>query len=233
MTHALIPLKRLAKAKTRLASLLRPSDRQALARAMVEDVLAVLSAHCDINGITIVSDDPDALLLANRHGARCWLERELGCTGLNALIAAASDRLLLEEGQTVVVLHADLPLLSTQDISATLHCQQEKSCLVIGCDDAGLGTNLLAFDLSSRPDFCFGEDSCARHHAWSTDNEIPVQRLHRPGIALDVDSPQDIQHLINNIPLNTISETATFLRRGPGRRVKAALASLPPLTSPP
>ena len=95
MTHALIPLKRLTEAKTRLAGLLQSSDRQALALAMVEDVLAVLSAHNDIDSITVVSDDPVAPLLANRYGARCWQERDLGCTGLNAVIAAASQRLLL------------------------------------------------------------------------------------------------------------------------------------------
>jgi hypothetical protein len=42
--------------------------------------------------------------------------------------------------------------------------------------------------------------------------------------------PQDVHALIGNIPLNAKSETATFLRRGPGMRVKAALASLPPMT---
>jgi 2-phospho-L-lactate guanylyltransferase len=232
MAHALIPLKCLTEAKTRLAGLLRSSDRQALALAMAEDVLAVLSAHKDIDSITVVSDDPVAPLLASRHGAGCWQERKLGCTGLNPVIAAASQR-LLQEGQPVVVLHADLPLLSKQDISAALACHREHSALVIGCDDAGLGTNLLVFDSASRPAFSFGEDSCARHFAWATDNAVPVQRLHRPGIALDVDSPLDVHTLITSMPPNAISSTATFLRRGPGRRVKAALASLPPLVPAP
>lgn len=229
MAHALIPLKKLTEAKTRLAGLLPSPDRQALVQAMAHDVMAVLSKHQGIMGVTLLSDDPVAPLLANRHGARCWPEHELGCTGLNAGLAAASDR-LLREGEPVLIVHADLPLLHATDISAALEYQRALSGLVVGCDETGSGTNLLVFDTSSRPEFCFGDDSCARHIAWAEDANLPVQRLQRPGIALDVDSPRDVLNLLDNMPLNTLSATATFLRRGPGRRIKAALASLPPLT---
>ena len=40
MAQALLPLKDLVQAKTRLGGLLRPSERRALAQAMAEDVLA-------------------------------------------------------------------------------------------------------------------------------------------------------------------------------------------------
>ena len=42
MAQALVPLKDLVQAKSRLSGLLRPSERRALAQAMAEDVLAVL-----------------------------------------------------------------------------------------------------------------------------------------------------------------------------------------------
>ena len=66
MAQALVPLKDLVQAKSRLAGLLRPSERRALAQAMAEDVLNVLANHVNVAGITLVSDDPGAGLPAVR-----------------------------------------------------------------------------------------------------------------------------------------------------------------------
>ena len=62
MTWALLPLKDLVRAKTRLAGLLAPSERRALAQAMVEDVLGALTACSQLEGVLLVTDDP-----AGRH----------------------------------------------------------------------------------------------------------------------------------------------------------------------
>jgi len=70
MAQALVPLKDLVQAKSRLAGLLRPSERRALAQAMVEDVLSVLSRHKDIVRVTLVSDDPGARHCAGHSGLR-------------------------------------------------------------------------------------------------------------------------------------------------------------------
>ena len=70
VAQVLIPLKDLVRAKTRLAGLLAPSERRALAQAMVEDVLALLAAHPDIESINLLSDDPSAHLLVAQYGAR-------------------------------------------------------------------------------------------------------------------------------------------------------------------
>ncbi len=78
---------------------------------MAEDVLAVLAAHPEVAGITLLSDDPGAYLLAAQFGATHWAESELGCRGLNAVVARASARLLALRGQAMLLVHADLPLL--------------------------------------------------------------------------------------------------------------------------
>jgi FO synthase len=128
MAQALVPLKNLVQAKSRLAGLLQPSERCALAQAMAEDVLQVLSSHASITRITLVCDDPGAELLAQKYGADCWSERSLGGSGLNALIQSASERLLIDAADTLVVLHADLPLLAcdpAQGCTAQLLCDSE------------------------------------------------------------------------------------------------------------
>jgi len=197
--RALVPLKDLVAAKSRLAGLLDPAERRALARAMVEDVLSVLAAHPQVSTVTLVSDDPGAKMLADKYGARHWLERSLNCRGLNPVIAHSCDLLLAESDQPIIVLHGDLPCLGADDITAVLDSLTESGGLTVGCDRHGQGTNLLAFDSGSIPEFTFGEDSCARHCESTKSRGIPAQLLHRPGIALDIDEPQDLALLIQEI----------------------------------
>ena len=99
---------------------------------MVEDVLSVLADHPLLATVTLVSDDPGAHLLAGEYGIRYWSERELGCKGLNAVIAAASERILKESDETLLVLHGDIPLLTGEDVSAALELQQQIAGLVGG-----------------------------------------------------------------------------------------------------
>lgn len=229
MAQALVPLKDLVRAKTRLAGMLSPSERRALAQAMLEDVLVTLAGHPDISTVTLVSDDPAVHLLAGRYGTRYWTERELRCRGLNAVVGRASDRLLAQEEEPVLVLHADLPLLGGEDISAVLASRREVGGLVIGCDRHGNGTNLLCFDRASAPRFCFGADSCRRHVEWARAHDVPVLVLRRPGIELDIDEPQDLAALLAQPWRTGAGHTPALLRdTGLGTRIELALASLSP-----
>ena len=227
MAQALVPLKDLVQAKSRLSGLLRPSERRALAQAMAEDVLAVLSQHAQIERVTLVSDDPGASLLAAKYRVDFWDERTLGVVGLNAVIHAASARLLSTSVSPLVVLHADLPLLTSPDITEVLRIQQELAGLVIACDQRGTGTNLLAFTRDSAPQFCFGADSCARHLAVAHSTGLPVQVVRRFGIAVDVDEPQDMKTVIDALAHRHVSKTGDLLQgTGLGARVELALATL-------
>ena len=228
MAQALVPLKDLVQAKSRLGGLLRPSERRALAQAMVEDVLAVLASHPRIVRVTLVSDDPGAAMLAASYGIDCWTERSLGCNGLNAVVQRASERLLASAvDDTLLVLHGDLPLLRAEDISCVLQTQQATGALVIGCDRHGRGTNLLAFEAGQLPRFCFGVDSCARHLAAARDAGVSAQVLHRSGIALDVDEPADVAVLMAGLDGAGASQTCELLYGTPlGARIELAVATL-------
>jgi 2-phospho-L-lactate guanylyltransferase len=131
--------------------------------------------------------------LAKKYDMNCWLECALGCSGLNAAIARSCDVLFADSAQPVLVLHSDLPCLAAADISMALDRLQKKSGLVIAADRHGLGTNLLAFDADSRPEFSFGKNSFARHCLSARKLGVPVQVLRLAGVALDIDEPQDIE----------------------------------------
>ena len=67
---AVVPVKERASAKERLSPMLRPETRHALALAMLEDVLAALTATPGIAGLLVVTVDREAGRLAANYGAR-------------------------------------------------------------------------------------------------------------------------------------------------------------------
>ncbi|CAA0087948.1 2-phospho-L-lactate guanylyltransferase [Halioglobus japonicus] len=227
MARALLPLKDLVQAKTRLSGLLRPSERRALAQAMAEDVLEVLATHSEITGVTLVSDDPGAEMLATKYGAECWSENSLDCRGLNPLMQRATARLLATSEEPLLVLHCDLPLLTVADISAALASQHDLDGLVVACDQQGRGTNLLAFTAHCVPQFCFGINSCSEHERSARRAGFPVEILQRSGIACDVDEPADLECVMDNLHLRPHSNTAALLYNTElGARITLALATL-------
>ncbi|MFA7555810.1 MAG: 2-phospho-L-lactate guanylyltransferase [Spongiibacteraceae bacterium] len=193
LAQALVPIKSLIAAKSRLSRVLSPVERRDLALAMTEHVLSTLANHPDISAVTLVSDDPAVAALARKYGMNYWLESALGCSGLNAAIAHSCDVLFTQSSQPVVVLHSDLPCLEASDISTVLKHLQQKEGLVIVADRYGLGTNLLAFGAESRPEFSFGADSFSRHCTSAKKLGISVKVLRLAGVALDIDEPQDLE----------------------------------------
>jgi 2-phospho-L-lactate guanylyltransferase len=232
MAQALLPLKDLVEAKSRLAGLLRPAERRALAQAMAEDVLSSLRQSDEISRVVMVSDDPGAEALCAVYGAECWSEASLGCRGLNPVIDAAATRMRTEADNTLLVLHADLPLLSAADIDAVILQQSQHGGLVIGPDRRGSGTNLLAFSGQALPEFRFGADSCSRHRAGASEAGIAASLVHRAGIGCDIDEPQDLKYLMSRMSRTSSSHTARLLCTTQwGARVGIALDSLPPAAS--
>jgi 2-phospho-L-lactate guanylyltransferase len=227
MARAILPLKDLVEAKSRLSGLLRPAERRSLAQAMVEDVLSTLVGHSQISAVTLVSDDPASALLANSYGIEHLPEAALGCRGLNPVISKASYLLSERNEQPIVVLHGDLPCLTNEDVSAALKVLEQNNGLVIGCDRHGVGTNLLAFHPVNQPEFAFGSGSCARHYVWAEEKGIPVHIVQRSGIGLDIDEPQDLGLLLSRLTKLEHSHCAQLLMESDlGNRIRTQLNSM-------
>ena len=221
--HALLPLKDLVQAKTRLSGLLSPSERRALAQAMAEDVLSMLASHSRVASVTLVSDDPSAHLLADRYGLVLLEERKLGVRGLNAVLEAATNAIVPANEDVILVLHGDIPLFSACELDRVLDCLAQDRALVIGADRHGQGTNLLAFAAPDRPTYRFGSDSCARHRDAAGQR---VQVLNLPGLGLDVDEPADLALLLASLKHNGRGYTRDLLFPTElGRRLELALES--------
>lgn len=171
---AVVPLKAAAARKTRLASVLAPEARVVLTDRMARHVIAVLRQVRSIERVLLLSPVPLSACDAE------WIE-DRGA-GLNAELARVYAGL---DGALLIV-HADLPLLATPDISALL-AAAENSGRAIASDRHGRGTNAIALFDRQPIVFAFGPGSFLNHAAQGT-----ATRVRRSGLSLDVDFPDDL-----------------------------------------
>ena len=187
---AVVPVKELDRAKERLAPLLSTELRRALMLTMVEDVLAALAEAPGLEGLAIVTVDPAARQMAMRYGARII---EAGARDGHSGAVAAAARLLAEEGQPgMLTLPGDIPLVTPGEIIRLLAAHRLAPAFTIAPSRDERGSNAIVCSPPEAVPLRFGEDSYFPHlrAAEACGIRPTVQRL--PGIALDVDTPEDL-----------------------------------------
>jgi 2-phospho-L-lactate guanylyltransferase len=194
---AVVPVKETRDAKQRLAGVLSGAQRQQLALAMFEDVLAVLVSVRELAGILVVTIDPAATAIAVRHGAR--VSDDGARDGHTGAVAAAA-RQLAAEGRDMLQLPGDVPLVEAHDIGQLIavHCSVLGSgpafTIVPARDERG--SNAV---LCSPPDAVplrFGENSFFPHLAAAKASGIEPKVVQLPRIALDIDTAEDLALLL-------------------------------------
>jgi 2-phospho-L-lactate guanylyltransferase len=180
----LIPMKPLAGAKERLAPALTPDERRALSLAMLEDVIA---AARGFERVWVLNSDGEAAALAGDAGVEAVDDPAPG-QGLNPSLAAATS-LAIEAGATgVLVVSADLPALTSGDLESLAVA----GGVSLAPDRSGLGTNALWRSPGDVIGVAFGSNSLAGHATLAWDAGVGALVVERPGLALDVDSPEDL-----------------------------------------
>ena len=174
-----VPVKAFAHAKMRLAPVLGPEQRAALARKMAEHVLAAAAPL----PVVVVCDDEDVATWARHQGARPLPEPGLG---LNGAVNAAVTLLGAEGYQRFVVAHADLPL--AHDIPRLAEVQG----IALVPDRSEEGTNVISLPAGCGFRFAYGPGSFSRHKQEAQRTGLAWRVIHDPGLAWDVDFPSDM-----------------------------------------
>ena len=118
MIFAILPIKGLAQGKSRLARFLSEEARRALLQAMFLDVLESLLQAPSVEGIAVVTSDRFLLDLARRQGV--FTVDEGYPRGLNGAVTLGSEFCLRQGATSLLVLLADLPLVTPEDIDCLL-----------------------------------------------------------------------------------------------------------------
>lgn len=184
---AVLPVKRLDFAKQRLAPVLSNAERIMLARTMLHDVLLTLAATPELRSIVVVSSDPMAEELAKQFDAR--VASDLSESGVNAAIRQGMK--LLEPSAAVMIVPADLPFATVDDLQAVIANLRQYPVVLAPASSDG-GTNALAMRSAGLIAPSFGEDSYARHQAQARQNNLTCGVVRSDGLGHDIDRPEDL-----------------------------------------
>src|ERR1700747_2360917 len=190
---AIVPVKGRGSAKERLAPMLRPETRQALALAMLEDVLAALTATPGIAGLVVVTVDGEGGRLGATYGARLI---EAGARDGHTGAVTAAARLLAAEGCLgMLTLPGDIPLVTPAEIAQLLAAHRQAPAFTIAPSRDERGSNAIICSPPDAVPLRFGENSFFPHLRAAEACRIRPTVLRLPGIALDVDTPEDLAAL--------------------------------------
>ncbi len=187
-----MPAKELGAAKQRLGDVVPAPARAALARAMLEDVLAALTAS-PLDRIVVVTPDAEVADVAARWGADVL--REAASEGHTAAVARGV-RACRELGATVMLtVPGDLPCLTAEEVTRILDACPPAPGAVLVASRSGAGTNAACLAPPDAMPLRFGEPSFEAHLAAARAHGVEPVVLALPGAALDVDRPEDLELL--------------------------------------
>ncbi len=180
----LVPVKRLADAKSRLSA--RPAGvRRELSLAFAIDTVAAALAAPGVAAVHVVTDDEQVRAAVEELGAR-WLPDSSG-GGLNGALRHA-EQILRAEGQgALAALAGDLPALRPDELGRALALADAPRAFVP--DAAGTGTTLLVAAQGTALDPRFGPRSCAAH---ASSGAVRLDPGRCPGLRRDVDTEVDL-----------------------------------------
>lgn len=199
MIAAVVPVKDFATAKQRLEAVLPPAVRRRLAEVMLEDVLAEVTTASGLDRVFVVTRDEQAVAIATERGASLIVDPDNH--GETEAVALATHALVQHGIHAMLVLPADIPLITREDVEQVVHAGREADVVLVPAHD-GRGTNAV---LLSPPDVLplrFGNDSFHPHLQLARDSGLRTSILHLPRIALDIDTPADLISL-GRWPLRT------------------------------
>ena len=213
---AMIPVKALARAKTRLAAVLQPDECARLSRAMFMDVLSAIQEADGINHIAVLTNDTEVAELAGQLGHTVIADNTDGdlCDNLDS----AARLIAARGGDTVLVIPGDIPTVTAADVETLL--QKHSGGLSICPAIRDGGTNAL---LCSPPDaipFQFGTDSARRHAEEAARRGVPVARISIHAFFRDIDTPDDLLWLTSQTggshTVRYLQQSGITARLGPG-----------------
>lgn len=191
-TWALVALKRLDRAKRRLAPGLPEEERGRLVLAMVTDVLAALDGVRDIERILLVSSEPEAGSLLARGNFDVFYSAQ--SEGMNRELEQAAAYASSRGAQQVLIVHGDLPYLTAPVIGKFLATAPPEGMQAAACK-WGTGTNLLMTPVPLRVPLVFGRHSLRRFRQLAESAGQRLDVVRDPRLAADVDDLADFERL--------------------------------------
>ncbi len=195
---AIVPVKPLRRGKSRLAETLTEDERAELNRQLLAHTLKILKKTPEVEEVLVVSRDPKALAIAHDNKARTI--REDGAPDLNTALERATAVAKMYTTNGVLIIPADLPLISQEDIEKLIAAAGDhKRIVVITPDRHKEGTNALLISPAGLIEYDYGEKSFERHCELARKAGARLEVCELPSIELDLDLPEDLELVAEEI----------------------------------
>jgi len=187
----IVPVKPLRRSKSKLTNILSEEERAVLNLKMYENTLNALKDIQIPHQVLVVSKDSSVLSIARSHKAKTL--QEDGDSGLNTALKKAIQVVKTYAGQSVLILPADLPFITKEDIEGVMEFSGGFSFMLISPDRKMSGTNILYISPPDLIEFSYGPGSFERHvrQAQAQNAHIEVRKF--DNAELDIDSPEDFE----------------------------------------
>ncbi len=212
---AVLAVKGLTDAKSRLAPVIPADVRRSLVLAMMSDTIAAAQA-AGVDDIVVVTPDSQVGSVARRIGARVVADAPTSAVGhpmssLNrAFVRGIETARTTEPTTRVVVLQADLPALRADHLAAAIDRATGHDQSMIP-DRSGAGTSMLLIGDTTLVTPRFGVDSANAHRAAGAVDLTAGPTAGWPDLRTDVD---------------TVDDLAAAMALGLGRRTAQVLADI-------
>jgi 2-phospho-L-lactate guanylyltransferase len=203
VTFAIVPAKDLRNVKERLGALLTPEERRELFLAMLADVLDVLGRVAALDGVVVVTHEPELRDLARRFRAELLDEDEN--RGHTAAVHRGIAELAARGIGAMLTIPGDVPATKASEIEAMIDALGPRDGAVLVPSRDRRGTNGVLLRPPDAFPLRFGEPSFDEHLAAAVRLAVPARVLELPGLGLDIDTPDDLA-----VFLATPSPTRTF-----------------------
>ncbi len=192
---AVLPAKDFRNAKKRLSPALSRQERQSLFAVMLEDVLEAAVNAPSLNGVMVVTRDPQAASLARKYNAEVYDEQNND--GQSAAVKRAAYQLKQTRRNGILTLPGDTPNLRSSEIESIIAKHPSAPAMSIVPSHDKLGSNCIALTPPDLIPFRFGHESFKPHLDEATKRNIdPVVHFNLPGIGLDIDTPADLMRFL-------------------------------------
>jgi len=191
--NALIPVKSLSDAKSRLAQEYSFYERKELVFSMLNHILTVLKSCNDIKEITLVTPDELIKKYVLKLGVNVLPEEK---HGLNQTLTFAAQKETKTLG--LLTIFADLPFLKKNDIEQMINYARNYEVVLASSKDNG--TNAILLKKPLLLPYLFGNNSFKKYFEEAKKAKLKTTVYTSKTIAFDIDTVEDVK-LLNNTQL--------------------------------
>ncbi|HET7643354.1 MAG TPA: 2-phospho-L-lactate guanylyltransferase [Nitrososphaeraceae archaeon] len=187
---AVIPVKSLHSAKSRLSPFLTLQQRKNLALLLLNATIKTVKASRFVSDIIVVSSDNIIEYLSLKNSLKFIKDADNGVN--NAVILA--DRYCIEnEIDANIIIPNDIPFLSFRSIDQICFISEKYSKCVIICTSKRFdGTNILFRKPPGVIKTFYDNDSYANHLNEAKKLNIPIELLDQANLRFDIDTKDDL-----------------------------------------